>query len=166
MLVIADTSPLNYLILIDAADVLPQLYETIVIPNAVSRELQTSAAPAKVREWMQSKPLWLEIQTTANVTDIALGSLDAGEREAIELYAKINADFLLIDERRGRAAATMRGIKIIGTIGSLDAAAEKHLLDLPTALSKLRQTSFRVSETLADYVLRQDAERRRAQESE
>ena len=166
MLVIADTSPLNYLILIDAADVLPQLYETIVIPNAVSRELQTSAAPAKVREWVQSKPLWLEIQTTANVTDIALGSLDAGEREAIELYAQINADFLLIDERRGRAAATMRGIKIIGTIGILDAAAEKHLLDLPTALSKLRQTSFRVSETLANYVLRQDAERRRAQESE
>jgi predicted nucleic acid-binding protein len=34
VLVIADTSPLNYLILIDAVELLPPLYERIVLPDA------------------------------------------------------------------------------------------------------------------------------------
>jgi predicted nucleic acid-binding protein len=38
-LVVADTSPLNYLILIDAIDVLPQLYGVIVVPGQVIVEL-------------------------------------------------------------------------------------------------------------------------------
>jgi predicted nucleic acid-binding protein len=45
MVVIADTSPLNYLILVGHADVLPELYGEVVIPPAVLRELQHFNAP-------------------------------------------------------------------------------------------------------------------------
>jgi predicted nucleic acid-binding protein len=39
MIVIADTSPLNYLVLIGEAEVLRRLYGQVVIPEAVLREL-------------------------------------------------------------------------------------------------------------------------------
>lgn len=39
ILVVADTSPLNYLILIEAIQVLPRLYGRIVIPTEVFREV-------------------------------------------------------------------------------------------------------------------------------
>jgi predicted nucleic acid-binding protein len=48
-LVVADTGPLNYLILIDAIDVLPNLFETIFMPVAVRDELAHADAPAPVR---------------------------------------------------------------------------------------------------------------------
>ena len=38
MIVISDTSPLNYLILIECIDVLPQLYGRVVIPEGVLAE--------------------------------------------------------------------------------------------------------------------------------
>lgn len=40
MLVAADTSPINYLILLNQDALLPQLYDRVVIPPAVQRELQ------------------------------------------------------------------------------------------------------------------------------
>jgi len=46
--VVADTSPVNYLVLIDCIDVLRRLYARVVIPDEVLSEL-TSAAQAVKR---------------------------------------------------------------------------------------------------------------------
>ena len=62
MVVIADTSPLNYLILIGQADLLPQLYGQIAIPRAVLLELQDPKAPASVARWMAYRPRWLVVK--------------------------------------------------------------------------------------------------------
>ena len=40
MIVVSDTSPLNYLVLIDLQHILPELFERILIPAAVREELQ------------------------------------------------------------------------------------------------------------------------------
>jgi predicted nucleic acid-binding protein len=40
MIVIADTTPLHYLVLIDRAEILTTLYGKVIIPEAVRRELQ------------------------------------------------------------------------------------------------------------------------------
>ena len=45
-LVVADTGPLNYLLLIEAIDILPKLFETILVPAAVHDELAHADAPA------------------------------------------------------------------------------------------------------------------------
>jgi len=62
MLVIADASPLHYLILLESSDILPALFGRIVIPRAVAVELQHRHAPAVVRVWMAAPPMWLDIQ--------------------------------------------------------------------------------------------------------
>ena len=55
MIVVADASPINYLVLIDAVGVLPELYENIVVPNAVFEELQAEETPEKVRKLVIKK---------------------------------------------------------------------------------------------------------------
>ncbi len=86
MVVIADTSPLNYLVQIGEVDLLPQLYGTIVIPTEVLLELSNSDAPAIVYEWISQRPAWLEIRPVEGLAARSpLIELDAGERAAIHL---------------------------------------------------------------------------------
>lgn len=159
MIVVSDTSPDNYLILIDAVGVLPELYKHIVVPTAVFEELQNTDTPEKVCKWIENLPAWFEIKQTNFLLDDELFNLDAGEREAIALAEELNADALIIDERAKREEAKWRGIFVIGTLGILNSAAEKKLLDLPDTLNKLQQTSFRASEKLFADLLKMDAER-------
>ena len=49
MIVVADTSCICYLILLDCIELLPQLYGGVTIPNAVYLELQAENAPTKVK---------------------------------------------------------------------------------------------------------------------
>jgi len=61
-LVVADTGPINYLVLIGAIGVLPELFEKIFVPAAVHDELIHADAPARVREWIVQRPDWLEVR--------------------------------------------------------------------------------------------------------
>ena len=162
MIVVADTSPINYLILIGAIDVLPALYQKIVVPTAVYKELQANETPVEVRTWTASPPDWFEVLPVTILLDDALINLDEGEKQAIALYEETNADALIIDERQGRAEAAKRGIFIIGTLGVLNSAAEKDLLNLPDAIAELQKTSFRASPTLINLLLQLDTERKRS----
>jgi predicted nucleic acid-binding protein len=60
MIVIADTSPLNYLIRIGHIDVLPKVYDRIVIPPSVQAELNHPQAPEMVSQWIAQPAAWLE----------------------------------------------------------------------------------------------------------
>jgi len=48
MLVIADASPLHYLTLMASTDILPALFDRLVIPRDVAAELQHPQTPAVV----------------------------------------------------------------------------------------------------------------------
>jgi predicted nucleic acid-binding protein len=49
MIVIADTTPLNYLVLIDPVGILPELYGRVLIQAAVWEEFQRPETPEAVR---------------------------------------------------------------------------------------------------------------------
>ena len=142
MIVVADTSPINYLVLIEEIDVLAKMYGRIVIPPAVRDELLRPSAPATVRAWMSQSPTWMEIRVPANASDASLAELDPGERDAILLAAELHADQLIVDDRQGRRAAEKRGIPVMGTLGVLREAATAGLLDLRLAVELLQRTSF------------------------
>ena len=162
MIVVADTSPINYLILIGAIDVLPTLYQKIIVPTAVYDELQSDATPAEVRAWTAKRPDWFAVLPVTVLLDDALRNIDEGEKQAIVLFERTNADALIIDERQGRAAAIKRGIFVIGTLGVLNSAAVKDLLNLPDAIAKLQKTSFRASPTLINLLLQLDIKRKQS----
>ena len=129
MIVVADTSPLNYLIQIDCDSLLPQLFDQTLVPSGVMQELGHASAPAVVRAWLLRVPAWLEVSLTRAPPDAELAFLGLGEREAIQLAEEKHADLLLVDERKGRLHAARRGLKSIGTLGVLLSAGQRRLLD-------------------------------------
>ena len=161
MLIIADTSPLSYLILIQTIDVLPKLYGQIIIPPQVLSELQSTAGPAAVRAWASAPPKWLEVKA-ASAIDVGL-RLDPGESAAIALAKELRADRLLIDEFKGRQIAIQMGIPIAGTLAVLRDAALGGLVDLKSSLEQLRKTTFRASPQLYAQILA-DFEKRKGVE--
>lgn len=60
MIVVADTGPLNYLVLIEAVEVLQPLYSNVVVPTTVAEELRSAGAPSAVQKWIAQPPEWLE----------------------------------------------------------------------------------------------------------
>ena len=123
MIVIADSTPLHYLILIRQTDLLPRLFDRILIPPAVFDELQQQGTPDLVRRWLVTAPSWLQVHALRSPPDPALDYLDAGEREAIALAEEVQADQLLLDDADARREATRRSLPFIGTLGVLREAA-------------------------------------------
>jgi predicted nucleic acid-binding protein len=140
-MIVADTSPLNYLVLIHQINLLPNLYGRLLIPESVLEELSAIETPQLVRNWATNLPEWIEV-LPATPIDESLTRLHAGERDAISLALTVHADAVLMDERRGRQEAENRGLKPIGTLGVLVAAHNRRLIDLSVTIDALRQTSF------------------------
>ena len=92
--------------------------------------------------------------------DASLKHLDAGEREAILLAEQMQADLLLIDEKKGRFTAIDRGIKVIGTLGILELAARQYPLDLSEIFEKLLHTNFKVSPSLIATILKRHQDKK------
>jgi len=146
--VVSDTTPLNYLILIGNIDVLPRLFGKVLIPPAVLRELSHPKTPAAVAAWTRTLPEWVEVQ--APRTDLHLG-LDAGENEAISLAVELGLA-ILMDEHAGRSVAEQRGVLVLGTLAVLNTADAKGWLEFEAAVSRLRTTNFRFSEIVLEKV--------------
>lgn len=106
MIVVADSGPLHYLILLNHTELLRRFYDRVAVPDAVASELSSADAPGIVRDWISHPPSWVDVlpvtlEAVASITD----DLDLGERSAIALAETLRADLLLIDEAAGRAEA-------------------------------------------------------------
>ncbi len=108
MIVVADTAPLNYLVLMDEVNLLPALFGMVFLPRAVFQELQHAKTPERVRVWAANLPEWAEVRVVASVASPELMTLDIGEREAMQLALELGLSTVLIDEVDGRRQAPPR----------------------------------------------------------
>jgi hypothetical protein len=158
VIVVSDTSAITNLAAINQLRLLPLLYQQVIIPEAVYRELVDIEPPVPGNAEVQTAS-WLEVKLTANREVVErLQSevrLDPGESEAIALALELGADLLLIDERRGRAEADRLGIKITGLLGILVEAKRKNLIVAvkPLMDALIATSEFRVSSALYDQIL-------------
>ena len=153
MIVVADTSPINYLVQIGEPDLLHRLYREVIVPAAVVRELRAAKTPEVVRAWIEQAPFWVRIADPVELLE-GLSFLDAGEHQAISLAIRLQADLLLIDEQTGRREARRLNLGVTGTLGVLKASAEAGYLNLANALERLSRTNFFISEQLKRAILR------------
>jgi predicted nucleic acid-binding protein len=95
-IVIADTGPINYLVLIGNVGVLPLLFENVILPSAVRAELMDPDAPPSVRNWIHDPPAWLAIFETPErqFVQVSVEGLDEGETAAIALANSLGADLI------------------------------------------------------------------------
>lgn len=152
MTVVSNTSPLNYLVLIELQQLLPALFNRVLVPEAVLRELRSPAALGQVGEWLDTTPDWLESRVAADIPS-ELRQLGPGEREAIVLAESVDDGLVLLDERKARGIARQRGLAVTGTLGVLDLAAARGLVDLAEAFERLARTNFRGSPRLLRSLL-------------
>ena len=147
----------------EASEVMNRLTSTdpdeLMPPPKLHKKL-TPQQIETVRRWIAAPPSWLEIHAAPIEHDAdGLAGLDAGEREAITLALAIKADLLLMDDREGVAAARRRGFAVTGTLGLLDLAARRSLVDLAAAFSRLKATSFYYRRGLLDALLAQHGDK-------
>lgn len=153
MIVVADSGPLHYLILLDQTSLLHRFYGDVLLPDAVAAELRAARSPQQVQNWMARPPPWLQfIPVTAEEIASVIDALDLGERAAIALAERVHADFVLIDETDGRAEAMRRSLRVTGTLGVLRTAAEEGLVDIHDVLARLSTTNFYADEALVKRI--------------
>lgn len=156
MKVISNSSPLINFAALERLDLLPTLYGTITIPDAVYQEVvitgheHTAATVVEQAGWIVRE----SVQTATAVA--ALRDLGKGEAEAIILAVESPGSLLILDDRQGRLAASRLGITVIGTLGVLLVAKKKALIAvLSEEIEKLQtRVGFRVSAELKTEVLK------------
>lgn len=154
MIVVSDTSALNYLILVGVEDVLQRLFGRVAVPPAVIAELLHTNAPAPVSAWAKSPPNWLDIASP--ITVIEGHRLGKGEREALSLAGELGAHLLLLDDRKAIAIARRMNLSTVGTLNVLELAAHRRLIDLHEVVAKLGRTTFRCRATVIEEILRRN----------
>jgi predicted nucleic acid-binding protein len=157
LIVVCDASPLISLSAIGQFELLHQLYGEIYIPEAVGTEvLGAGLERPGTRELREAE--WVHTCSVENdfLVRALEGELDQGEAQAVALAVELNADLLLVDERRGRGVAQRFGIKVIGVLGILVEAKKKGLiLEVRPALDDLlTKAGFRITSALYNGVLR------------
>jgi predicted nucleic acid-binding protein len=126
VIVISNTSPIINLAAVGQLVILQQLYETVLIPDAVYSELTSGDGAQPGGTEVQTLP-WIETKSVTNqalVTALQM-ELDPGEAAAIALAVELKADLLLLDERQGRAIAARFGLRFVGLLGVLIEAKHK-----------------------------------------
>jgi len=156
LIVVSDRSPILNLALIGRLNILPAMYEEVLVPPSVYRELTVDEAdqPSLIIDsssWLRTK-----IPKDQQRIRILRERLDEGEAEEIILALETHAELLLIDERQGRRIAASAGLRITGLIGVLVEAKTRALIDQvrPIHDDLIMTANFWVERELYNDVLR------------
>lgn len=144
-IVIADASCLITLENINEIDLLPKLYEQIVVTPEVADEIGSSL------------PEWVDQRSSSNhaLIDQLTSRLEIGEATSIALALELKDCLLIIDEKKGRRTARELGIEITGTFGVVLQGIEGGLIANPeTIVERLERAGFRISLVLKGRLVR------------
>lgn len=160
MLVVSDTSPLRALHFLKLKWLLRAMFDDVVIPPAVARELERPSSNLPAIALKQFADVRVVVPLHRAAVDALPSELDPGEREAIALARELDADAILIDERIGRAIATADGLTVVGVIGILQKAKTLGLIPaIRPLLDSLRsELNFYVSQSLYERTCRDAGE--------
>lgn len=145
-IVVSDTSCLIALSNIGEMDLLQSLYGRLFTTSEVAKEFGNEL------------PDWIEISSVQDTQKQRLleFQIDKGEASAISLALEIAADLVILDDYKGRLAATKLGLTVTGTLGIIiKAKMNGHIPSVKPLLDKLQNTNFRLSDLLIEEFLKE-----------
>jgi uncharacterized protein len=156
VIVVCNTSPIINLAMIGQLEVLQKLYGKVIIPEAVRQEItvrgagEPGATEVEESDWIEA----CEVENRSLVASLQL-ELDAGEAEAIALAVELEADLLLLDERKGRVIASRLGLKFVGLLAVLIEAKQKGVIAAikPVVDALIEKAGFWIDQELYKRVL-------------
>lgn len=162
MIVVANTTPLIGLASIQQFDLLKHFFGRVSIAQAVYNEIMNAGGRRKTAQAeVSAAASWIKVVSARDRTavEVLLDELDLGEAETIVLAREIHADWVIMDEKKGRQKLTHLGINKIGTLGILLKAKETGLIPhIRPELEKLQKHGFSISQNVIEYVLEQSKE--------
>jgi uncharacterized protein len=158
---VSNSTPLIHLAKIGQLHLLPELFGTLLIPQAVytecvleGRGYEESTRIAQAR--------WLQVVPVVNQTLLTLlnSELDKGEAEAIVLALERQADRLLLDDTEGRNKARLYGLPYTGTLGILLRARQVNKLNASfrATLDALQASGFWLDKHLYQRLIQEAGE--------
>lgn len=151
MILIADSSALIALAVVDKLEVLETLFGEVYVPRAVYNEIshRSKSKSEKLANYCHNKVLDIVSEVNLNIT------LGTGESEAIILYKEKNADFLLCDDKKAKRFARNFGVNVIGSLGILLKAKEANLIgELAPLIERLKVSQVFIDNATCELVLR------------
>lgn len=158
MILVADASALIALSACDSLHLLDALFGNVIVPEAVYVEVVVTDKPQSLRlqSYLQGKVRPVNMDRFVYLDAFA----DAGETQAMLLYKEVAADYLLIDDRRGRKVAQINQIKTIGSMGVLLQAKRSGLIpQVEPLLAKIADSPVFIGAGLIQTVLELAGER-------
>ena len=152
MILIADASALIALSVCNSLTVLDTLFGTVLVPEDVYHEVAAKDKPhsESLRNYLQGKVRQVDMRHFVFLDAYA----DAGETTAMLLYKELDADYLLIDDKRGRKVAAINQIKTIGSLGVLLQAKRTGLIaSVAPLLAQIDASPVFISRSLLETVL-------------
>ena len=166
MIVISDTTPINYLVLIGAQEILHALFGLVYIPPAVFSELTRPKTPTIVRQWAENCPEWVIVQAPKELDSALNPKLHDGEMQALSLAKELKPDWVLLDDWDARIAAKERNYPVSGSLNVLEEAACRDLLIIEDAIARLKLTNYRATKEQYQAVIGNVRTRKLALETE
>ena len=141
--VVSDSTCLIGLERVGRLDILPTLFDSVMIPPEVEREFGGKFA-------------WLKVEHLTNIRLVAALQMvvDAGEAEAIALASEKKC-LLITDDKQARSAAKRLGVTVIGTVGVLIRAKQNKIITgIKPILDAFDANDFRISRALREEALK------------
>lgn len=152
MILVADASALIALSACDSLALLEALFGTVLVPQAVFLEVAAVDKPQsdRLRSYLQGKVRAVDMRGFVFLDAFA----DGGETQAMLLYKELAADYLLIDDKRGRKVAKINQIKTVGSLGVLLQAKRAGLISrVAPLIEQIAASPVFMSESLIQTVL-------------
>ncbi|MCI5150829.1 MAG: DUF3368 domain-containing protein [Candidatus Electrothrix sp. MAN1_4] len=158
--IVSDTGPLIALAVIDRLDLLKELFDEVLAPEAVHFELlEGGTGQAGVAAYQQAH--WITVRKMTSPLDPLLYSvLDIGEASVIQIARENNIDCVLIDERKGRQVAReVYGFQVIGAARILVEAKRQGFLDnVKESITAMRRNGYWLHENIVNAILKEASE--------
>ena len=157
--IVADSSPLIALAIIEQLDLLPRFYNRVLLPPAVWNEVTIAGKGLPGAHAVSQLP-WVEILAPEPQSVRALLVLvDQGEAEAIALAQGLENGMVLLDDAQARRVAERFGVRRIGTLGLLRRAKKAGFLDrIRPYIEELQKNGIYIRQNLIDAILRDVSE--------
>lgn len=163
MAVVSNASPLITLSKLGQLNLLPELYDRVLIPQAVYEEVVVAGLRAghvdaiAVDHFVRAGRIVVQPVEVSVEDDEWSSKIDDGEAEVIVLAREISADWAIIDNAHARRAARTIGVRPRGTVGVLLEALSRgriRFLEFELLIDEIkRRPEFWISERLCDAAL-------------
>ena len=157
MIIVTNSTPLISLSKIGKISLLQNIFGKVFIPDAVYNEVSVQGQ-GRVG-WNLPSYIKTKHVTNTMASRFLRAQLDYGESEAIVLAKEMNADLLILDEKKARRIAKLNGITVIGTIGVLQKAKDEGIIkSIRECMDEMIESGIWLDEKLYRFVLDQNNE--------